>query len=180
MEDLPKTFIKVLLSALIRLEFYHDAELSFEDILDQADGRSSLSREGLSSLCTKYVQTLRSLAQENPSNLQDFLASSHHSSAEISAIEEIWAEEKALVLRGLLDKREIEWTLKAEPSWTIDLQTIGKSTETTSVPVVNFKFDMARGGQERTLQFSVEKENLGLLLNALEQANLYLSSNLSS
>jgi hypothetical protein len=79
-----------------------------------------------------------------------------------------------------LEKRDTEWNVKGEPSWSIDIQTIGKHTESTTVPVANFKFDLIRGEKDKTLQFAVDKPGLSQLLLALEQANLYLGSNLSN
>ena len=180
MEDLSKSFLKALLSALIRLEFYEDSELSFDDILDQADGRSSLSREGLKGLSNKFLQSVRSLASENPQVVSEFLDSYEFSTNELASVEELWAEEKGVILRKHLDKREIEWNVRKEPSWSIDIQTIGKNTESITLPIANFKFDLNKSDKDRTLQFSVEKNGLAQLLTALEQANLYLSSNLSS
>ena len=108
MEEVSKNFVKVLLSALIRLEFYEDSELSFEEIIDQADGRSSLSRDQLIIISKKYLQVFSDLSVKNPLNLTEYLEPFAFSVNEASAIQEIWAEEKGLILRKLLHKREIE------------------------------------------------------------------------
>ena len=180
MEELQKSFVKALLNALIRLEFYEDSELTIQDIVDQADGRSNLQRSDLEKLTKKYISTLREISSENPSETAEFLSSRGFFSSEIIAFEETWTEEKGIILRKHLDKREIEWCVKGEPSWSIDIHTIGKNTESITLPVANFKFELSKQEKEKTLQFSVEKNGLVSLLTSLEQANLYLSSNLSS
>lgn len=180
MEELPKSFVKALASALVRLEFLKDSELSFEDILDQADGRSALSRNELQELCQKYLKAFKAISSENPLVLSDFLSIYEFSSNELRGIEEVWTEEKGVIIKKHLESRETEWNVKGEPSWSIDIHTIGKNTESTTLPVANFKFELSKPQKDKTLQFSVEKPSLELLLTALEQANLYLSSNLSS
>ena len=180
MEELPKAFVKVLVSALVRLHFYKDPEISFNDILDQADGRSSLSRQDLITLCQTYITSLQSLFTNNPSDPIPFLTSLHHSSTESAGISEIWLEEKQTILHKTIEKHDTEWNVKGEPSWSIDIQTFGKFTESSSIPVANFKFELNKQDKDKTLQFSVEKDCLAVLLTSLEQANFYLSSSLSS
>jgi hypothetical protein len=180
MEEIPKSFVKVLLSALIRLHFYEDQELTFDDILDQADGRTSLSRQELSQKCSEYLRCLTSLSSSNPSDIDTFLSSFPVSEHERLGLAEIWQEEKQTILRKKLEKHDTEWNVKGEPSWSIDIQTFGKFSDSTSIPVANFKFDLFRQDKDRSLQFSVERESLAVLLNSLEQASLYLNSSLSS
>lgn len=180
MEEIPKAFVKVLVSALVRLYFYEDQELSFEDILDQADGRSSLTREDLSKLCEHYYKSLKSLSAHNPTDPLSYLSELKHTSAEVAGISEVWNEEKQTILRKKIEKRDTEWNVKGQPSWSIDIQTFGKFTESSAIPVANFKFDLFKQDKDRTLQFSAEKQSLSVLLSSLEQASLYLSSNLSS
>lgn len=180
MAEIPKAFVKVLVNALVKLYFYEDQELSFEDILDQADGRSSLSRQELSDLCQTYKKSLNALSTHNPTDPISFLTELNHTSSEAAGISEVWNEEKQTILRRKIEKRDTEWNVKGEPSWSIDIQTFGKFTESSAIPVVNFKFDLYKQDKERTLQFLAEKESLATLLSSLEQASLYLSSNLSS
>lgn len=180
MDEIPKSFVKVLSSALIRLNFYHDQELTYEEILDQADGRTSLSRSNLSDKCSTYLQCLTSLSKSNPSDIDPLLSSFNLTDQEKSGLSEVWQEEKQQIIRGKLDSHETEWTVKGEPSWSIDIQTFGKYSDSASIPVANFKFDLSRQGKDKTLQFSAERESLAVLLSSLEQASLYLNSSLSS
>jgi hypothetical protein len=180
MEELQKSFVKALLNGFVRLLYHKDSELSFEDIIDQALGRNSLSRQDLESLSKKYISILKDLVSENPSSASQFLSGYGLTANEAIALEETWNEEKGAIFKSHLEAKEIEWSVKGEPSWSIDIQTIGKYTESTTLPIVNFKFDLIKQSNEKNLQFSVNKNEISQLLSALEQASLYLNSNVSS
>ncbi|CAG9328222.1 unnamed protein product [Blepharisma stoltei] len=174
-EQLSRPLLKAYIDALVRLHFYEDSELSLNDILEQLDGRTSLTKPQLENLAKAYISLIEQLLQNNPSDVKEFLTSKNLNETEVLVLAGIWAEHKGFIIRKHLESREVEWKVKTEPSWNVDVVTLGKDTESLSEPLATMNLKLAKENSSKILQFSMYKSEIAILLSALEQAEAILN-----
>lgn len=85
-EQLSRPLLKVYIDALIRLHFYEDAEMSLQDILDQLEGRSAMSKSQLEQSAHNYINLIENLLQNNPREIKEYLESKGMSETEAGVI----------------------------------------------------------------------------------------------
>jgi len=166
--SLPKAVFKVLANAIINLDYFDSEDLTYQEILEQVQERTSESLEKLEELIAKFRKTLKTLTQENPPDTLEFIKDQGFQGELLEVFVDLWEEHKEALVNSLVKKKVGEWQLRGEPSWNVDVQTLGRKTETSNEPFCNLRFPVQKFQEKSFLEFSLDKEMLNSLIETLE------------